>query len=293
MARILIAGAGKLGRPLAGTLVQDGHQVSAIRRGDPGDHGDGIRWFRLDLEDPEAFKSLDAAYDQVIIILTPAARSAEGYARIYQQALGNLLRHLEGYPPRPACLFVSATSVYAQNDGAWVDEDSLTAPITYNGRSLLEAEDTVRRWSPNPLVVRFAGIYGPERTRLLRQLEQPQRIQRTPPLYTNRVHQDDCVSILWFLAELQRTRRNRHPVYIGADHCPAPRYEMMSWLAREAGLVPPIPVDAPDGSPANKRCSNRRLLEAGYRFIHPDYESGYRALLETGPGPARSADSCR
>ena len=29
----------------------------------------------------------------------------------------------------------------------------------------------------------------------------------------------------------------------------------------------------------NKRCSNARLLAAGYRFIYPDYRAGYAALL--------------
>jgi hypothetical protein len=30
---------------------------------------------------------------------------------------------------------------------------------------------------------------------------------------------------------------------------------------------------------ANKRCSNRRLLDSGYRFIYPGFRQGYAALL--------------
>jgi hypothetical protein len=34
---------------------------------------------------------------------------------------------------------------------------------------------------------------------------------------------------------------------------------------------------------ANKRCSNRRLLDSGYRFIYPGFRQGYAALLSALP----------
>lgn len=286
MAKILIAGAGKLGLPLARALAGSGHEVAAVRRGDPPGASGGIAWHRLDLRDAAAVRALERDFDLVVVILTPAARSPRGYRQIYQEALANLLGHLEGPRDRPSCLFVSATSVYAQDRGEWVDEESAAEPVTYNGQSLLSAERTVLEWSPDPLIVRFAGIYGPGRKRLLRQLQEPLTIQRSPPAYTNRVHEDDCVGILRFLAGRQLRGENRHRVYLGADHCPAPKFEMMTWLARAAGLPEPSPLDAADDASRNKRCSNRRLREAGYRFLHPDYRSGYLAMLQgTSPEP--------
>ena len=282
MAKILVAGAGKLGLPLVRRLRDGGHQVSAIRRSEPVCRIDGVTWHLLDLQDPGAIRRVERGFDQIIIILTPLSRSPEGYRNIYQLAVDNLLAHLDNPESRPACVFVSATSVYAQNDGTWVDEESETEPLSYNGRSLLAAERRVLDWSPAPLVIRFAGIYGPERRRLLDQLSKPMEIQRTPPLYTNRVHQADCVAILDHLAMLQRRGENRHPVYIGADSDPAAKFEMMSWLAGAAGLTRPQPVDAPDNAPRNKRCCNRRLLESGYRFIYPGFREGYAAMLGDG-----------
>ncbi len=285
VARILIAGAGKLGFPLAEFLSRAGHEISAIRRSAPPQEGPAIHWYCLDLEDADTLSQLDDKFDQVIIILTPASRSPDGYHRIYQTALRNLLQRLDHPRGRPACVFVSATSVYAQNDGSQVDECSPTEPVSYNGRSLLQAENTILEWSPNPLIIRFAGIYGPQRNRLLKQLERPMEIQRTPPTYTNRIHQDDCVAILQFLAGQQLTGQNQHRIYIGADNCPAPKFEMMDWLARASGLTPPTPLDLPKGVDTitqNKRCGNRRLLEAGYRLHYPDYRSGYQSLLNAG-----------
>ncbi len=284
MANILVAGAGKLGLPLARLLVAAGHRVSAIRRSDPPPVAEGIHWYCLDLEEPASLAPLARDYDQAVIILTPASRSPEGYERAYQHAQDNLLAHLDGSRTRPACLFVSATSVYAQDDGGWVDETSPAEPASYNGRSLLAAEHRILEYSPAPLVIRFAGIYGPARRRLLDQLRKPLSIQRSPPLYTNRVHQDDCIAILDFLAARQREGSNRHTIYIGADHCPAPKFEMMTWLAEAAGLAAPTPVDAPDDAPRGKRCSNRRLLDSGYAFRYPGYREGYAGMLNPADG---------
>ncbi len=285
MARILIASAGKLGLPLAHQLAAAGHQVCAVRRRSPPPARQNLVGYSLDLRRRPELAALDPGIDLAILILTPAARSPEGYRQIYQHALGNLLDHLAGMSPRPACLFVSATSVYGQHHGEWVDEDSPTEPETYNGQSLLEAETAIRQWSPTPLIVRFAGIYGPQRNRLLRQLEHPQTIQRTPPIYTNRIHQEDCIGVLRFLVDRLLQGNLRHTVYIGSDHCPAPKFEVLQWLAWAAGQPGPRPLDSADPAPQNKRCRNHRLLETGYCFRYPDYQSGYNALLETSSRP--------
>lgn len=279
MAKILIVGAGKLGLPLALRLHDCGHQVNAIRRSTPDTDASGIRWHLLDLTEAGSLHQITGEFDQVIIILTPLSRTPEGYRQIFQEAINNLLQYLETRMDRPACVFVSATSVYAQDDGSWVDEDSKTSPTSYNGQSLLAAERRILDWSPDPLIIRFAGIYGPDRRRLLSQLEKPLAIQRTPPWFTNRVHQEDCVGILDYLAARQRDGNLGHHIVIGADNDPAAKFEMMTWLAETAGLIPPDPMDAPEDAPRNKRCSNLRLQESGYQLIYPGYREGYAAML--------------
>ena len=40
--------------------------------------------------------------------------------------------------------------------------------------------------------------------------------------------------------------------------------------------------DKPHGSDySNKRCRNNRLLESGFQFQYPDYQSGYRQVLDS------------
>ncbi|MGI9317691.1 MAG: NAD-dependent epimerase/dehydratase family protein, partial [bacterium] len=137
MARILILGCGRLGRPLGNLLIQNGHHVIGIRRSPPPDHAGDIEWHTLDIRNSHEVTTLPLDVQQLIVILTPAARAPEGYRSIYQQGMENVLTYFEQSPPTPACIFVSATSVYAQQMGQWVNEDSETKPLSYNGQSLL------------------------------------------------------------------------------------------------------------------------------------------------------------
>jgi len=287
MARILVVGCGKIGYPVARALASEGHVVYGIKRSiaDPADHS--IAWIYLDVRDAEAVARLPVEFDQVIIILTPAARSVEGYQQIYQRGLGQLLTRLQCAAAAPAVIFVSATSVYAQQNGEWIDEDSVTRPLQYNGKSLLEAEQQVLEYSSDSLVVRFSGIYGAKRNRLLKQLEQPMQLQATPPLYSNRIHQDDCIGTLLHLSALQRSATGTYRIYLASDFEPVAKFEMMTWLAAEAGLTPPTPFNAADDAPQNKRCCNKRLVASGYQFKYRDYRQGYRQVLND------SEKSCR
>ncbi len=279
MARTLILGCGKLGRPLGELLADQGHHVIGVRRSRPPAHDDDIEWLSLDIRNNRSLTLLPLDVQQIIIILTPAGRTPDGYHSVYQLGLENVLSHYETSGHAPATIFVSATSVYAQQRGEWVDETSETNPTSYNGLSLLEAEHRVSRSSSRSVVVRFSGIYGTDRTRLMEKLKSPMEIQQTPPTYTNRIHQSDCVGVLHHLATRQLAGENLHPIYLATDHDCAPKYEMMAWLAAEAGLIPPTPFVAAPDAPRNKRCCNQRILDSGYQFQFRSYKEGYRDIL--------------
>ena len=61
---------------------------------------------------------------------------------------------------------------------------------------------------------------------------------------------------------------------------PVPRREMMAGLARMIGAPPPRFAENGTGRRAqNKRGSSRKIVDAGFRFSHPDFESGYRQIM--------------
>ncbi|WP_376691907.1 SDR family oxidoreductase [Wenzhouxiangella sp. EGI_FJ10409] len=270
MKRLLIAGCGDLGIRLAGQLDDRDWQVHGLRR----------RVERLpetivpvgaDLSRPESLAAVARSWDAVVYQATPDQYDEAGYRAAYFQGLANLLEHAA---PR-RLLFVSSTAVFGQSKGEWVDEDSATQPARFNGRVLLEAEALARRACAEPVVVRFSGIYGPGRDYLVRKVASGQASCReTPPEWTNRIHADDCAGVLAHLLDLQRPA----PLYCASDGHPAPRCEVLDWLAGQFGVAPAAREATAGGQ--GKRVGNARLLESGYRMIHPDYRSGYGEMLQ-------------
>src|SRR5690606_21764202 len=138
--------------------------------------------------------------------------------------------------PPAAVLFVSSISVYHQNDGSWVDEDSATLPEGFSGRRLLEAE---RLWADSGLrssSIRLGGLYGPGRDHLLRRLRSGKRSPPEPPRFSNRIHRDDAVGLLAHLLDIAMTGGRLAERYCGVDSQPTPLAEIERWLADAMGL---------------------------------------------------------
>jgi len=280
MARVLIAGCGYVGRALAAALVADGHAVWGLSRR-PAILPDGVQPIAADLCAPETLTDLPPDLDAVAFLAAPGGSDDDRYRRTYVEGLANLLRAAGAAGRAPArAFFVSSTAVYAQDDGAWVDEDSATEPTHFSGRRLLEAEAVLRDGAPVTCAIRLGGIYGPGRTRLIESVRAGRAVYRTaPPQYTNRIHRDDCAGVLRHLLAVP----DPADVYLGVDCEPARDRDVQRLIAAE--LKAPTPRGAAADDPAlrtargNKRCRNDRLLASGYAFRYPTYREGDRAVI--------------
>lgn len=163
-----------------------------------------------------------------------------------------------------------------------MDEDSPTNPSAITSQIICQAERRVWSAGSGNVVVRFSGIYGPGRCYLLNMATQSPDIQQFPPYYTNRIHEQDGADILAFLLEQKLASRPIADCYLASDDCPAPQWEVVSWLAGQMGCPGPRAKEAGNIVGQNKRCSNRRLKNLGYRFVYPDYRSGYQQLTNNG-----------
>lgn len=266
-ARVLIVGCGDLGSRLGLRLGASGAEVWGLRRNAAALPA-GIRAFAADLQDAASLAGLPRQWDATVFCATPAARSPEGYRATFIDSTRRVLDRLDD-PGR--VLFVSSTAVYGQDAGEWVDEDSPTAPVAFNGRCLLEAEQALRERAPEAVVARPSGLYGPGRTRMLRLAREA--VTLPPPRWTNRIHIDDAAAALAHLLALQRPQ----PVYLLNDDEPALEHEVIAWLRNVQGLPPLAP--GPAGAVAGKRVGNARLRASGFLPAHPDFRSGYRELL--------------
>jgi nucleoside-diphosphate-sugar epimerase len=275
--KVLIAGCGDLGTEAGLRFVAAGHEVVGLRR-------------RVELLPPPIVPlaaDLTAELpplpgDVEVVVVAPSAsgRSAAAYRAVYLDGLGRVLDGLDrvGAAPRHV-LSVSSTAVYGVTDGSWVDEDTPTEPASDTGEVLVAAEALLAASPFATTSLRLAGIYGPGRTRLIDQVRRGEARLAPRPAHTNRIHRDDAAAAIVHL--LTRVEPPA-PCYVGVDHAPVDRNEVLRFLAAELGLpTPPVAADgaAERSRGGDKRARNDRLLATGFGFRYPTYREGYRAVL--------------
>jgi len=281
VARVLVAGCGYVGTAVAQSLVTAGHVVFGLRRRVASLPPD-VTPVPADLTDASTLSKLPRGIDVVFYTAAAAGFGEAAYRDAYVRGPANLLAALDIAGDRPSrLLFTSSTSVYAQTDGDWVHEGSPTRPEHITGQLLLEGE-TFLRQSPVPTVIlRLGGIYGPGRTRFIDSVRSGSaRRWSGDPVWTNRIHRDDCAGALAHLMSVPAPA----PIYVGVDREPAPRNEVLAWLAAQVDVPEPT-WEEPTGAASsramrsNKRCSSRLLQETGFPFTYPSYREGYGAML--------------
>ena len=289
MSNILIAGLGDVGQQLVNELISANHQVWGIKRQmlPELNKRTGCHLILADLVKPATLASLPLNIDYVVYCPSPDNRSEESYRQIFIQGLLNLCAGLNTSAIK-RFFYISSTGVYGQNQGEWVDELSETDPEKYSGKVLLEAETILHQQSMPTTAIRFAGIYGPGRNQMLRQLVQGNvQIQKTD-VYTNRIHRNDAARMIHFLIEQNIKKRPVAQTYIGVDDRPCSKNEISTWLFHrlskkfgDNSVKPLLYIKDNLGEVnKNKRCSNTKIKEEGFVFEFRDYEPGYLNILE-------------
>jgi nucleoside-diphosphate-sugar epimerase len=280
MARILVVGAGDIGGQLAIKLVAAGHSVWGMRRSDKP-IGEGVKTVIGDVSEPESLLDMPDNIDILVYSVASPEFSQEGYHKYYYRGICHVLHALkaQGQNPKHA-FFTSSTSVYHQMDASWVDEESPTNPTSFAGKELLQAEAALTKGYIPATSVRFPGIYGPGRNRMIEQARQGGHCDPSPEVWTNRIHRDDCVGVLQFLIEKALAAEVLESIYLACDSQPATLYDVLEWMKDRIGDVEPD-YELPEATRrANRRCSNKRLVAAGYSFNFENYQDGYEFVLK-------------
>ena len=274
--KLLHLGFGDLGMQLVPLLDPSVYSITGVCRRAHAHNYSHLEICNRDLFQQDTFVELfQQAFDVIVISMTPAVRSDEGYQQAYVQTCDYLIQQLQQVNWRPRLIvFVSSTSVYAQSNGEWVDESSPTEPAEFNGKRLLEAENLLLRSGFPVCVVRFSGIYGPGRDRLINQVKTGQL--SASKAYTNRIHIDDCARVLAHLIQLQKLK-SLDSVYLASDSCLATLNQVHLWLAEKMAIK--NWTISGDEIPGGKRISNSRLLHSGFEFLYEGYEQGYSNLI--------------
>lgn len=144
---------------------------------------------------------------------------------------------------------------------------------------MLAAEQALLKDKLPGTVVRFTGIYGPGRNRMIEQARHGGHCDPEPPVWTNRIHRDDCIAVLALLIDRALNQQPLDDIYLATDDEPATLFDVLEWMKDRIGDVDPD-HDMPEVTRrANRRCSNARLKALGYEFHYSNYRDGYDQLL--------------
>jgi nucleoside-diphosphate-sugar epimerase len=278
MAKLLIVGCGAIGTKLGNQLSGQGHQVTGLKRNPPATDTGKFNYFAADIVSAKDLENLDTDFDYLYFIVSPDERSEKSYRDLYETGLNNLLAKFSN-SNQPTWFFVSSTSVYGQTQGEWVDEESHAEPDNVCSQLIRQAELRLINLNAGHTIIRFSGIYGPGREYLLRMAKQSPAIQHTPPYYTNRIHQQDCVGVLAFLLNQQLAGVPLESCYLASDDDPAPMWDVITWLTQQMQCSEPVVKNLTGEISMNKRCNNSKLKKLGYQFRYPSFKDGYSELI--------------
>jgi len=272
---VVVVGVGYVGRVLAAELADDGYEVWGVRRGP--EVPDGVTPVTVDATDAAALATALAPLSDrqvdVCVLTAPDEGDEAGYRKAYLRILETTGAALD----IRRLLFASSTAVYGGATGAWVDEDTPTSPTRFSGEVLLEAEALASEVAAESSAIRYGGIYGPTRDRMVRLIRDGKRIAAGPTRHGNRIHRDDCAGVMRHLLALPEVE----DVYTAVDHAPAPLVEVETWICDQLGVDPSslVAPDRPMRRGGDKRVRNERLVDGGYVFRFPSYREGYMPLI--------------
>lgn len=286
--RVLIVGCGYVGIPLGAELVKLGHEVFGLRRSADGDAelaAAGIQPLVGDITRAEDLAKLPGPFDWVVNTVSSSKGGEEEYRQVYLQGTRHLIECL-GPTALKKYVYTSSTSVYGQTDGSVVKESSPTEPASATSKLLVETENLLIHAAQTAkfpaVVLRVAGIYGPERGHLfLQYLRGEARLAGKGERIINMIHRDDVV--ISIIAALKNGRPGE--VYNVNDDEPVAQIHFFRWLSETLGKwMPPFATDEENASRkrglTNKKISNRRLkMELGVALKHPTFRQGYSAEI--------------
>jgi len=184
--------------------------------------------------------------------------------------------------------YLSATSVYGDHKGDWVNEKSETKPTSPTGIYRLKAENIWKSLSSKknfPLqIFRLAGIYS-NKFNILKRLQNGNvQIVNKKNHFFSRIHVEDIANILF--KSLDNFKNNE--IYNISDDKPASQFDVANYGARLLKLDLPKSVKLEDVESEmlknfykdSKKVDNKKMkLFFNYNLKYPTYEEGLNNIF--------------
>ena len=184
--------------------------------------------------------------------------------------------------------YLSATSVYGNHNGKWVNEHSDAKPTSNSGIKRLKAENQWLKFSNEnnlPLqIFRLSGIYSLQNNILQRLISGQAKIVKKENHFFSRVHVEDIANLLFHSMKKFKTNE----IYNISDDKPASQEEVATYGSKLLKLSSPefLELDAledgmlKDFYKDSKKVDNRKVKEFfNYQFTYPTYKEGLEKIF--------------
>jgi nucleoside-diphosphate-sugar epimerase len=179
--------------------------------------------------------------------------------------------------------YLSATSVYGNHNGDWVDENSDTKPTSSNGIDRLNAEkswiDLAKKKSLPLQILRLSGIYSNQNNILARLKSGNAKLIDKKNQFFSRVHVEDIANILFKSLKNFKTKE----IYNVSDDKPTSSKELILYGSKLLNIERPKVVDlstiesemVKNFYKDSKKVNNKKMKEFfNYKLKYPTYVEG-------------------
>ena len=184
--------------------------------------------------------------------------------------------------------YLSATSVYGDHKGEWVNEKSKTNPTASTGTQRLKAEKLWMELAENqnlPIqIFRLSGIYSNEKNILKRLKSGDVKIIKKENQFFSRIHVQDIVEVLFKSLEQFKEKE----IYNISDDKPASFEEVILYGSKLLKIEPPVIVELNSIESEmtrnfykdSKKVNNQKMKEIfNYKLKYPTYVEGLNYIF--------------
>ena len=184
--------------------------------------------------------------------------------------------------------YLSATSVYGNHSGEWVNEKSETKPTSINGIERLKVEkewmQLASKFDLPFQIFRLSGIYSNQYNILKRLKSGEAKIINKKNHFFSRIHVEDIANILF--SSLNNFKKKE--IYNISDNQPASAEEVAMYGVKLLGIDKPKTIEINEIESEmlknfykdSKKVDNRKMKEFfNHKLKHPTYVEGLRYIF--------------
>ena len=183
--------------------------------------------------------------------------------------------------------YLSATSVYGDKKGKWVNENTKTNPTSQRGTDRLKIEtnwiEFFKNFKLRVQIFRLSGIYSIENNVINRLKEGTLKIIKKKNCFFSRIHVEDIAKIL----TISLKKISPGQIFNISDNYPCPNQEIAKYAAGLAKVTMSKEINVKDTKSKmlvefykdSKKVDNKKMKNFfKYKLKYPTYKEGLRAI---------------